>query len=113
MVNFVSRIKCLIDYYNELPEVKRLKELEPYYDNNKLISEILASMDELNKKMKVAYGNEDFLGYKSYKDEYYNKYQQLLDIPFVEEFKELIDIIYNRLDMTSKIIEDELKKNLK
>lgn len=113
MVNFVSRIKCLIDYYNELPEVKRLKELEPYYDNNKLISEILASMDELNKKMKVAYGNEDFLCYKSYKDEYYNKYQQLLDIPFVEEFKELIDIIYNRLDMTSKIIEDELKKNLK
>ena len=78
---------------NEINFDKNLECFYMAYDNNKLISEILASMDELNKKMKVAYGNEDFLGYKSYKDEYYNKYQQLLDIPFVEEFKELIDII--------------------
>ena len=112
-MNFVSRIQGLIDYYNELPEVKRLKELEPYYDNNSKISEILNQMDELNKKMKDAYGKEDYPNYKKYKDEYYNKYEELLDIPFVEEFKELIDIIYNRLELTSKIIDDELKKKLK
>jgi cell fate (sporulation/competence/biofilm development) regulator YmcA (YheA/YmcA/DUF963 family) len=109
----VSRIKCLIDYYKDLPEVKRLKELEPYYDNNKDITRILDEMDNLNKKMKISYVEENYLDYKKYKDEYHNKYQELLDIPFVEEFKELMDIIYNMLDTTSKIIENELKKKLK
>jgi cell fate (sporulation/competence/biofilm development) regulator YmcA (YheA/YmcA/DUF963 family) len=109
----VSRIKCLIDYYNDLPEVKRLKELEPYYDNNKEITRLLDEMDDLNKKMKVAYGKEDYSNYKEYKEQYYNKYQELLDIPFVEEFKELMDIIYNMLDTTSIIIENEIKKKLK
>ena len=109
----MSRIDCLIEYYKELPEVKRLKELEPYYDNNNEITKLLNEMDSLNKKMKVAYKEEDYSSYKQLKEEYYDKYQELLDIPFVEEFKELIDIIYNRLDTTSKIIENEIKKQLK
>ena len=109
----MSRIDCLIDYYKDLPEVKRLKELEPYYDNNKEIARLLDEMDNLNKLMKNAYGKEDYFNYKQYKEQYYNKYQELLDIPFVEEFKELIDIIYNMLDTTSQIIENEIKKHLK
>ena len=109
----MSRIDCLINYYNELPEVIRLKELEPYYDNNKDIVRLLNDMDNLKMMMKESYKKENYIEYKKYKEEYYNKYQELLDIPFVEEFKELLDIIYNMLDTSSKIIENAIKDELK
>jgi cell fate (sporulation/competence/biofilm development) regulator YmcA (YheA/YmcA/DUF963 family) len=112
-VKFVSRINCLINEYLDLPEVQRLKELEPYIDNNKELEKKLAMMEELKQKMKEARENENYQLSRMYKASYYMVYDEILDMPFVEEFRELMDIVFNKLDTTATIIEKELQNRLK
>jgi cell fate (sporulation/competence/biofilm development) regulator YmcA (YheA/YmcA/DUF963 family) len=109
----VSRINCLINEYLDLPEVQRLKELEPYIDNNKELEKKLAMMEELKQKMKEARENENYQLSRMYKASYYMVYDEILDMPFVEEFRELMDIVFNKLDTTATIIEKELQNRLK
>ena len=45
----------IIDYFYELPEVKRLKELEPYIKNNKDINDKFIQMKDLQKKARICY----------------------------------------------------------
>ena len=109
----MSRINCLIEEYLDLPEVQRLKELEPFIDSNKDLDKKLAEMEDLKQKMKEARENENFQLARMYKDSYYMVYDEILDMPFVEEFRELMDIVFNKLDTTATIIEKELQKKLK
>ena len=37
----------IIKYFSELPEVKRIKELEPYIDSNELINSKLNEMKDI------------------------------------------------------------------
>ena len=41
----------IIDYFNSLPEVKRLKELEPYIKNNPEIINRFTELKNIQKKM--------------------------------------------------------------
>ena len=112
-MNFVNRSNYLIDYYSSLPEVQRLKELESYIDNNKDLQQKINELDLLKVEVKEALQNEDYEQYRKSKALYDIKYEQILDIPFVEEYIELINIIYNRLELTANIIEKEIRKELK
>jgi cell fate (sporulation/competence/biofilm development) regulator YmcA (YheA/YmcA/DUF963 family) len=109
----VSRIDCLIEQYLDLPEVKRLKELEPYIDNNKKLEKLINELDELKAITKEALKNQNYDEYRTYKASYDIKYEEMLNIPFVEEYRELLDDIYNKLNLTATIIEKEIAKHLK
>ena len=81
----------IIDYFNELPEVIRLKELEPYIKNNEDINNKFKYMKDLQKKM-VASREFDLINqYNEYKKEYEMVKEELLNMQFVDEYLELVD----------------------
>lgn len=98
----------IIDYFNSLPEVKRIHELEPYIDNN---LEIKNQFDDLKKKQRLmVLKKEKNLDYQKELNDYNLAKEKLLDMPFVEEYLELIDYIHNLLDDLTNGIEDEIYK---
>ena len=102
----------IIDYFNELPEVKRLKELEPYIKNNEDINNKYIMMKDLQKKM-VASREFDLINqYNEYKKEYEKIKNELLDIPFVEEYLELVDEINQLLNNLSDEINYLIDKEI-
>ena len=100
----------IIEYFNSLPEVKRIKELEPFIDNNKKIQDQF----ERVKASQRAYvlkkeSKQDF----SLELDLYNKEKEkLFDLPFVEEYLELIDIVHEMLNDLTSIIENQLYKKI-
>jgi len=100
----------IIEYFNSLPEVKRIKELEPFIDNNKKIQDQF----ERVKASQRAYvlkkeSKQDF----SLELDLYNKEKEkLFDMPFVEEYLELIDIVHEMLNDLTSIIENQLYKKI-
>ena len=102
----------IIDYFNELPEVKRLKELEPYIKNNEDINNRFILMKDIQKKM-VASREFDLTNqYNEYKKEYENIKNELLDMPFVEEYLELVDEINQLLNNLSDEINYLIDKEI-
>lgn len=102
----------LIEYFNSLPEVKRLKELEGYISNNKEIENKFNEIKELQKKMVNANEFNQFNQLKVYKIEYENKKKELSDIPFLDEYIELLEIINEKLTYLSNEIEYRLDKEI-
>ena len=102
----------IIDYFNELPEVKRLKALEPYIKNNEDINNKYIMMKDLQKKM-VASREFDLINqYNEYKKEYEKIKNELLDMPFVEEYLELVDEINQLLNNLSDEINYLIDKEI-
>ena len=102
----------LIEYFNSLPEVKRLKELEEYISKNKEIENKFNEIKELQKKMVNANEFNQFNQFKVYKNEYENKKKELSDIPFLDEYIELLEIINEKLTYLSNEIEYRLDKEI-
>ena len=102
----------LIEYFNSLPEVKRLKELEEYISKNKEIENKFNEIKELQKKMVNANEFNQFNQLKVYKNEYENKKNELSDIPFLDEYIELLEIINEKLTYLSNEIEYRLDKEI-
>ena len=102
----------LIEYFNSLPEVKRLKELEEYISKNKEIENKFNEIKELQKKMVNANEFNQFNQLKVYKNEYENKKKELSDIPFLDEYIELLEIINEKLTYLSNEIEYRLDKEI-
>ena len=104
MVSFVSRVKELIDYFNSLPEVKRVHELEHFIDNNKEINSKLNDIKIIKKQMVNAKEFNQTNMYNEYKKQYDSLYSELLELPFVEEYLELLEIVNNMLlELTNSI----------
>ena len=106
----MSSLDKLKDYFSKLPEVKRIHELETYIDNSKIINE---KFDELKSIQKLMVSSLEFnqkKQYQVYQEEYNLKKEELLDLPFVEEYLELIDIVGEKLNDLSFVIENELYK---
>ena len=104
----------IIDYFNNLEEVKRIKELEPYIKNNKEINDKFIELKDIQKKMINAKEFNQINIYHQLKKEYDNKKNELFDLPFVEEYLELVDIVNNMLnDLSNEInylIDKEINK---
>ena len=102
----------IIDYFNELPEVIRLKELEPYIKNNEDINNKFKYMKDLQKKM-VASREFDLINqYNEYKKEYEMVKEELLDLPFVDEYLELVDYVNQLLNNLSNEINYLIDKEI-
>ena len=111
-MSFVSNISPLKEYFSNLPEVKRIKELEKYIDTNE---EIKKSFNEIKRIQKNLVSSKEFHQdnqYQLYLEEYKNAKMHLLDLPFVEEYLELIEIVGTKLKDASSLIEEELQKTI-
>ncbi len=100
-----ERISSIKEYFLSLPEVKRIQELEHYIDSNALIQ---ATLHELKEKQKQLINAKEFRQinqYQVYTKEYDEIKKQLLDLPFVEEYLELLEIVDNELKTFSLELE--------
>ena len=94
----------IIEYFNSLPEVKRIKELEPFIDSNPLINKKLKEMKKIQMHMVNAKEYHQTNQYKVYEEEYNNIKKEIIDLPFVYEYLELLDYIDTLLkNMTGDI----------
>lgn len=103
-----NRIENIKAYFNSLPEVIRIKELESFIDNNKEINDIFNEIKQIQKKMVNAKEFNQINQYKLYLDEYNLLKDRLMDLPFVEEYLELLEIVNQRLLELTNIIEKNI-----
>ena len=110
MSNRIDEIK------NELlgmPEVIRFKELEGYINKNERINTLFSQVKEKQKQMINAKEFNQHNQYNIYNKEYNDLLNELYDLPFVEEYLELVDIINQKLGSLSFLIEKELESKMK
>lgn len=74
-----------------LPLVQRIHELEGYIDSNKKLNESIKQLKDLQKQMVHAKEYHQPNQYQEYKKEYDSLYNEILDIPFIEEYLDLLD----------------------
>lgn len=109
-MSFVSRIKEVKVEFLATPEVKRIKELEAFIDNNDDINSLFIRLKEIQKQMVHAREYNQPNQYNIYKDEYNSVYNELLDMPFMEEYLELLEIVDGRLSSFTYTVEKEINK---
>ena len=95
-----------------MPEVERIHELEAYIDNNKDIKQAFDSLKDIQRKMVSSKEFNQEKQYQMYLLEYNNKKKELLDMPFVEEYLELIEEVGYKLNDLSYFISNELHKKI-
>ena len=104
----------IIKYFNDLEEVKRIKELEPYIKNNEEINNKFNELKDIQKQMINSKEFNQFNQYNALKKEYELKKEELLNLPFVEEYLELVDEVNNILNNLSNeinyLIDKEINK---
>lgn len=98
----------LLDYFNNIPEVIRIKEIKKYIESNENILNKFEEIKNVQKKIVNAKEFNQFNQLKVYEEEYKNLKEELLDIPFVEEYLELVDYVNSLL----KSLVDEIDYNL-
>lgn len=104
----MNKIDDLKNYFSNLEEVKRLHELEPYIKSNKAINE---KFDLLINKQKQIVNAKEFKQLnqlKIYEEEYKKIKEELLALPFVEEYIELVELINNKLEDLKYYLEKKL-----
>lgn len=105
-----SRNTQIIEYFNGLEEVKRIKELENYIDNNDLINSCFKELKLKQKQLINAKEYNQPNQYKIYLDEYNEIKSKLFDLPFVEEYFELLEYVNSLLNQLTSEIEFKLNK---
>ncbi len=102
----------LLDYFNNIPEVIRLKELKNYVESNEKIIEKFDEIKDLQKKMVNAREFNQINQLKVYEDEYKKLNSELLDIPFVEEYLELMNQVDLMIQGFINNVEYEINKKI-
>ena len=102
----------VINYFSEKPEVKRIKELESFIDNNK---ETIAKYNELLELQKLMVSSKEFHQIKQYNiylEEYEKKKEEFFDLPFVYEYIECLNIVSNDLEEYKELLEEKIKNDI-
>ena len=102
----------VIDYFNQKEEVKRIKELENYIDNNKEIKEKYNELIDLQKKIISSKEFNQLKQYKMYLTIYEEKKNEFFELPFVWEYMENINYIKGELDDFRVLLESKIKKEV-
>lgn len=108
----MKRNSKLIEEFSKLPEVIRLKELDEYISNNTSISNKFSEAKLLQKKMVNSKEFNQPNQYKEYKMEYDKILEELYDMPFVEEYLELVDTINEEIKNCFGLVEGIINKKL-
>ncbi len=102
----------LLDYFNNIPEVIRLKELKNYIESNEKIINKFDEIKDLQKKMVNAKEFNQINQLKAYEEEYKRLNSELLDIPFVEEYLELMNQVDLMIQGFVNNVEYEINKKI-
>lgn len=103
----------IIDYLNSLEEVKRFKELDNYITRNKAINNKIVELNVIKKKMVNSKEFNQINQYSVYKKEYDSIYNEIINMPFVEEYLELKEYVINLLNDIKTDIEDRIEEIIK
>ena len=110
MESFVNSLDKVKEYFNSLPEVIRIKELEKFIDNNVEINNKLSELKEIQKKMVNSKEYNQINQYNELSISYNNLKNEIIDYPFVEEYLELLDIVNDMLLNFTNTIEYKIDK---
>lgn len=102
----------LISCINEYEEVKRIKALENYIKTNEKINELFSLAKLKQKQMVNAREYHQAKQYEVYVNEYNELIDKLFDLPFVEEYLELVDTVNEEINNCYKIIENVISNKL-
>ena len=102
----------LLDYFNNIPEVIRLKELKNYIESNEKIINKFDEIKNVQKQIVNARKFNQINQLKVYEDEYKRLNQELLDIPFVEEYLELMNYVDQMIKSFVKEVEYQIDKKI-
>lgn len=107
-MNKDESLDLLIKSINDLDFIKRLKELESIINKNDDINKSIEKMRDAEKKLV----NAKYYGVKSdielYEKELKNIEEEMSDIPFLDEYLELLEEAYLMVKNISLIIENEI-----
>lgn len=108
-MSFVSKsIEEMKQFLLELPEVKRVHELEHYIDTNQDIQDTFNAMKSKQKQLVTAKEFHQIKQAKIYQEEYEVLKSRLLDMPFVEEYFELLEYLNVMFKNIALDIQDKL-----
>ena len=105
----MNNLDEIISYINDLPEIKRLHELDSFIDKNERIKNKINDINDIKKKMVNSKEFNQINQYKEYKEEYEKLLSELNDMPFIEEYLELVDYANNLLFEIKDRIEAKIK----
>lgn len=108
-----ERIAGIKAYFLSLPEVKRIRELEHYIDTNLEIQTAFAAVKAKQKQLVHAREFRQERQYEIYAKEYESLKEKLMDLPFVEEYLELLEQVNLLLKDFSLGVEEEIRAFLK
>ena len=107
----MNSIDEIIKEISNLPETKRIKELEPLINKNENIKILLDKLLLKEKELVDArYYHKD--NEKKLKEEYNLMKDELLNMPFMEEYLELLDYFEILLNNMSNYINKEISKEI-
>ncbi len=102
----------LYKYFLNEPNYIRLKELEKYFDSNEEVLNLIKRKQELSKNLV----NSRFVGLrenaKKLKEEYDKINEEILNIPLLEEYLDLLEYFYNLLEEITSYIENKINKSI-
>ena len=100
-------MNSLLKYFKNEKEFVRLKELNKYFKKNEVLYAKISEMTTLQKSIVKYRFIDDKITYDLNKK--YNKLlEDIIDIPFVEEYFELLNLFYNSLEIVKKEFENSL-----
>lgn len=102
----------LIEGFNDLELVKRIKVLEEFLDKDLILSEKIAYLKSKQKQMVNAKEFDQWKQYAIYKKEYDALYNEIVEYPFVGEYLDLLNEANDILKNITNIIEKEINNYL-
>ena len=106
-----NKEKLLSDIKND-KSVKRCHELERMIDENKEIKSLLNKKKYISKEMLAARHIGLINTYNDYKRQYDEIDKEIAKYPLVNEYLELLDYLYNDLEIMTDYITSKINKEL-
>ena len=104
--------KDILDILSSDERVIRIKSLEKYIDESPRLLELLERKKEVSKQMVACKHIGLDNAYLQYKAEYDEIDSLISDEPYVLEYMELLDNVYNDLEIMVQYIENRINKHL-
>lgn len=109
----MTSLDKLFEVLDSDPNLKRLHDLESYFDSNEDIVNLIKQKQNISKQIIQAKVLGLSEAYKTFKEEYNQINQQIEDYPLLNEYIDLLDY-YNSLKASIvEYLENKINKKLK
>lgn len=112
-MNKEEALKELIKAINNDSLIERLHLLETVIDKNPLVNDLFDEMHEVERKLVNARYYKKNSSAEQYEKELESIKERIEEIPFLDEYLELLDMAYNELKNVFMIIENDINNCIK